>query len=53
MKLAKNRPKANTIDVLRREMDQFFDDLVPFSWTRDNGGKTDGILGSKCRYLRR
>lgn len=39
MKLAKNRPITSTIDVLRREMDQFFDDLVPFSWTRDNGGK--------------
>lgn len=39
MKLAKNRPKTSTVDVLRREMDQFFDDLVPFSWTRDNGGK--------------
>lgn len=39
MKLAKYRPKTSTVDLLRREMDQFFDDLVPFSWTRDNGGK--------------
>lgn len=39
MKIAKYRPKTSTIDVLRREMDQFFDDLVPFSWTRENGGK--------------
>lgn len=39
MKLAKYRPKTSTVDLLRREMDQFFDDLVPFSWMRENGGK--------------
>lgn len=39
MKLTKKRPETSTIDILRREMDQFFDDLVPFSWSRENGGK--------------
>jgi len=35
MKLAKRRNES-TIDMLRREMDQIFDDLVPFSWHREN-----------------
>jgi len=26
--------------MLRREMDQFFDDLIPFSWMRENSGNT-------------
>lgn len=39
MKLTKKTREPGTIDMLRREMDQFFDDMVPFSWTRDNGGK--------------
>jgi HSP20 family protein len=39
MKLKKRAAETSTIDMLRREMDQFFDDLVPFSWSRENGGK--------------
>lgn len=39
MKLAKTRNGPRTVDMLRREMDNFFDDLAPFSWTRDQGGK--------------
>ena len=39
MKVAKRPHEPGTIDLLRREMDQFFDDLVPFSWTRENAGK--------------
>jgi HSP20 family protein len=39
MKLAKRTHEPGTIELLRREMDQFFDDMVPFSWTRENGGK--------------
>lgn len=39
MKLTKRQGMPNTIDTLRREMDLFFDDLVPFSWAKDNGGK--------------
>ncbi len=42
MKIAKRTKEPGTIDMLRREMDQFFDDLVPFSWSRENGGKTLG-----------
>ena len=39
MKLTKTRNGPNTIDMLRREMDHFFDDLDPFSWNRENSGK--------------
>lgn len=39
MKLTKKAHEPGTIEMLRREMDHFFDDLVPFSWSRDNGGK--------------
>ena len=39
MKLTKTRNGPNTIDMLRREMDHFFDDLAPFSWNRENSGK--------------
>ncbi|MEX0906175.1 MAG: Hsp20/alpha crystallin family protein [Balneolaceae bacterium] len=39
MKLKKRSHEPGTIDLLRREMDRFFDDLVPFSWTREDGGK--------------
>ena len=37
MKMIK-REEPTTIDMLRREMDHFFDDLVPFSWRKENGG---------------
>lgn len=40
MKITRKTKEPGTIDILRREMDQFFDDLVPFSWSRENGGKT-------------
>ncbi len=39
MKLKRRTQEPNSLDILRREMDLFFDDLVPFSWSRDNGGK--------------
>lgn len=39
MKLTKRSTEPGTIEMLRREMDQFFDDLVPFSLKRENGGK--------------
>lgn len=39
MKLTKRSHEPSTIDMLRREMDQFFDDLVPFSFRKENGGK--------------
>lgn len=31
--------EPSAIDVLRREMDHLFDDLIPFSWRRGNGEK--------------
>ncbi len=39
MKLTKKGTEPSSIDMLRREMDQFFDDMIPFSWSRENGGK--------------
>ncbi|MCC5913379.1 MAG: Hsp20/alpha crystallin family protein [Balneolaceae bacterium] len=39
MKLTRVKDQPSTIDVLRREMDHFFDDLVPYSWSKENGGK--------------
>lgn len=39
MKLKRRTQEPNSLDILLREMDLFFDDLVPFSWSRDNGGK--------------
>ncbi|REL37720.1 Hsp20/alpha crystallin family protein [Rhodohalobacter sp. SW132] len=42
MKLTKKRNGPNTIDTLRREMDHFFDDLVPFSWSREQNEKALG-----------
>lgn len=39
MKVTKRPNEPGTIDLLRRELDHFFDDLVPFSWTRENGGR--------------
>lgn len=40
MKLTKTRNGPRTVDMLRREMDHFFDDLVPFSWNRDQSDET-------------
>lgn len=37
MKVMK-REQPTSIETLRREMDHFFDDLVPFSWRKENGG---------------
>lgn len=39
MKLSKRTGEPGAIELLRREMDQFFDDLAPFSWGRENGGR--------------
>jgi HSP20 family protein len=39
MKLTKRVHEPSTVELLRREMDHFFDDLVPFSWSRDNSSK--------------
>jgi HSP20 family protein len=39
MKLTKKTGEPGAIELLRREMDQFFDDMVPFSWSRENGGR--------------
>lgn len=33
--------EPSTIDVLRREMDHLFDDLVPLSWRRTNGERAE------------
>lgn len=35
----KRTREPGTLETLRREMDHFFDDLVPFSINRANGGK--------------
>ena len=37
MKMIK-RKEPRAIDMLRKEMDHFFDDLVPFSLRKENGG---------------
>lgn len=42
MKLTKTRNGPSTIETMRREMDHLFDDLVPFSWSRERGGETLG-----------
>jgi len=42
MKLTKREIEPNAIDLLRREMDHFFDDFVPVRWSRENGGKNLG-----------
>lgn len=39
MKLTKRRGNSGSVDTLRRDMDLFFDDLMPFSWSRDIGSK--------------
>jgi HSP20 family protein len=39
MNLTKRTGEPGTLETLRREMDHFFDDLVPFSLHHDNGGK--------------
>lgn len=31
--------QPTSIDVLRREMDHLFDEMIPFSWKRSNGEK--------------
>ncbi|MFO7845347.1 MAG: Hsp20/alpha crystallin family protein [Balneolaceae bacterium] len=40
MKLTKTRNGPRTVDMLRREMEYFFDDLVPFSWNREQRDET-------------
>lgn len=40
MKFTKRTQEPSSLDMLRREMDHFFDDLVPLSWSRENGGKS-------------
>lgn len=42
MKITKRTGEPGAIEVLRREMDHFFDDLVPFSMTKENGGRLMG-----------
>ncbi|MGF1669646.1 MAG: Hsp20/alpha crystallin family protein [Balneolaceae bacterium] len=39
MKVMKKQSEPSAIDTMRREMDRFFDDLVPFSWRKENGGR--------------
>jgi HSP20 family protein len=39
MKLTKKTGEPGAIELLRREMDHFFDDMVPFSWSRENSGR--------------
>ena len=39
MKLTKRRGNSGSVDTLRRDMDLFFDDLIPFSWGHDIGSK--------------
>lgn len=49
MKLTKRRiEKPNAIDALRREIDLFFDDLIPFSQVFDNRGKELGSWAPSC-----
>ncbi len=38
MKIMKRPLEPTSIRNLRREMEHFFDDMIPFSWTRENGG---------------
>jgi HSP20 family protein len=38
MKIMRRTSEPTSIRNLRREMEQFFDDLIPFSWTREDGG---------------
>jgi len=42
MKVLK-REEPRAIEMLRKEMDHFFDDLVPFSWRKENGGSDAGM----------
>jgi HSP20 family protein len=39
MKVARRNKDVSTIDQLRREMDQMFDDMAPFSWLKGNGNR--------------
>jgi HSP20 family protein len=38
MKIMRRTSEPTSIRNLRREMEHFFDDLIPFSWTREDGG---------------
>lgn len=38
MKALKPYTDFPALDTMRKEMDRFFDDLVPFSWRKENGG---------------
>lgn len=38
MKIMKRPSEPQMIRNLRREMEHFFDDMIPFSWTREDGG---------------
>lgn len=42
MKIMRREQEPSTLDLLRREMDHFFDDFVPMRWSRENGGKNLG-----------
>ena len=39
MKLTKKDAEPTSVRQFRREMEHFFDDLIPFSWMRENGGR--------------
>ncbi|MEX0770513.1 MAG: Hsp20/alpha crystallin family protein [Balneolaceae bacterium] len=38
MKMLKSYSEPKSIRQFRRDMERFFDDVMPFSWTRENGG---------------
>ncbi|MDX1639398.1 MAG: Hsp20/alpha crystallin family protein [Balneolaceae bacterium] len=38
MRSLAKRSEGSPIEALRREMDQLFDEMVPFSWMREQGG---------------
>lgn len=42
MKLSRRTGEPGSIEMFRREMDHFFDDLAPFSWIRENSEKALG-----------
>lgn len=40
MKMIKAYSEPKTVRQFRRDMEHLFDDIIPFSWNRENGGNT-------------
>lgn len=39
MKVLKRYSDSPALESIRRDIDHFFDDLVPFAWRKENGGR--------------